>query len=922
MNLSALPRITLPLLFVLVAGCSSQKTDDFVASGRAFLEKRDFPAAIIQFKNAVQKDAQGGEARYWLGYALFRAGDPAAAEIELRKAIAAGYSPDAAEPELLAVLMDMNQLSKAGEEAAKAKVTTASAKAFVLATQGTVALAGNRAEDARRLAAEALTADAASPAALVLKARLALADGKTDEAQKLLADALARSAEDYDALRISADLALSQGKSKEAFALYDRALATRPASVGTYLALVPALLRENDMAGAEARLAAMKKAMPGSPATRYLEALVAYTKGDRPRARETVRQVLKSGSDFVPALLLAGTVEYDLGNLVVAETHLQKVAATAPGDTRSRRLLISIHLRTGEVKKARTRLAELMKLDPDSVATNVLAGQVATASREPAKAAEYYQKAVAQDPKNALSRTMLGTNKMLRGDVQHGVADLEAASAADPQRIEADLALIQYFLQQKQFDKASQAIDALAKKQPENPQAANMRGGLLIAKGDKAGARKAFEEALKLDPAFLPAATNLASLDLQDRKPEDAFNRYRSILAKNPKQVQAALLLAVTLQRNGGKPAEVDKVITDAVAADPSNVTVRLAQIGHLQQTDRKKEALTAAQQASAAFPDDPRVLSALGRIQASNGEFGLAASTFGKLAALEPTKAEPLLRQSMAYAANKEFASARATLKKALDLDPDNVRLRGALVDLGLAEQRPDLATEDARTIQKKWPRNSAGYIAETLVLLNQKKVKEAEALLRASIGKVDDAGVAIQLFAILHKSGREAEADKLVTDWIASKPKDAALAAAAGQESLSREDYATAIRWYRAALKARPDNAALLNNLAWALGQTKDPQAMAVAEKARSIAPNNAAIIDTIGWLQLQKGDTAAAVDTLYRAVTLAPGAASVRINLAKALIAAGRKDEAKTQLQAVAGLSAGQTLKDEADKLLGSL
>lgn len=918
----ALPRFALPLLLLLLAGCNNQKTDDFVASGRAFLEKRDYPAAIIQFKNAVQKDAQGGEARYWLGYTLFRAGDPAAAEIELRKAIAAGYSADVAEPELLSVLMDMNQFAKAGEEAAKAKVTSAPAKAYVLATQGTVALINNRADEARRLAAEAATADAGSAAPQVLRARLALADSKTDEARKILADVVTRAPEDYDALRLSADLALGEGKPKEAFALYDRVLAVRPASVSTYLALVPALLRENDIPGAESRLTAMKKVAAGSGATRYLEALVAYTKGDRARARETVRQVLKAGSDFVPALLLAGTVEYELGNFVVAETHLQKVAAAVPGDARSRRLLISIHLRTGEVKKARARLAELMKLDPDSAATNVLAGQVATASREPAKAAEYYQKAVARDPKNALSRTMLGTSKMMRGDVQHGVADLEAASAADPQRIEADLALIQYFLQQKQFDKAAQAIDALAKKQPDNPQSHNMRGGLLIAKGDAAGARKAFEEALRLDPTFLPAATNLASLDLQAKKPEDALNRYRGILAKNPKNVQAALLLASTLQRNGGKPAEIDKVLTDAVTADPASVSARLAQIGHLQQTDRKKEALTAAQQANAAFPDEPRVLSVLGRIQASNGEFGLAASTFGKLAALEPNKADPLLRQSMAYAADKEFVSARTALKKALDIDPDNVRIRGALVDLGLAEQRPDLATEDARTIQKKWPRNSAGYIAEALVLLSQKKVKEAESVLRASLGKVDDAGVAIQLFSILQRTDRAAEADKLVTDWIASKPKDAALAAAAGQESLAREDYATAIRWYRAALKARPENAVLLNNLAWALGQTKDPQAMAVAEKARSIAPNNPAILDTIGWLHLQKGDSGAAVDTLTRAVALAPGAASVRVNLAKAFIAAGRKDDAKTQLQAVAGLTAAQSVKDEADKLLGSL
>lgn len=922
MTPSVRKRVLLPVILLVLAGCKGEKSEDFVASGRAFLDKRDFPAAIIQLKNAVQNDTSSGEARYWLGVALRRAGDAPAAEIELRKAGATGYTPDLVAPELVATLLEMGQYDKVLAEAEKANVTSSRARADLLAARATASLAGNEPDEARRLAAEAVATDASIPAPQIVRAKLLLLDRKVDEAQQVVDEALAKAPDDYEALRMRADLLLARGNVKEAIAAYDRVIVVRPTAISTYLTLIPTLIREQDIAGAETRLASLRKVAGGAPGVRYLEALVAYAKGDRNTAREAVRQVLKTGADYVPALLLAGMVEHDLGNYVVAEDLLRKVAAAAPRDLRSRRLLVSTYLQSNQLKKARDTLAALMKLDPDSSETNVLAGRVATASREPAKAAEYFQKALAQDPNNSTTRTLLGAADMMQGNVQRGVMELEAASAANPDRIEADVALIRYFMEQKQLDKAAKAVEVLAAKQPNNPQTANLRGGVLLAKGDVAGARKAFEAALALQPTFTPAASNLAALDLRDNKPEAAIDRYRTILAKDPKQSDASLMLALILQRNGGKSAEVDKVLNEAVSADPANVRVRLTQITRYLQVDRKKEALEAAQQALATVPDDPRLLAVLGRAQMANAEHTQAATTFGKLAALEPQSVDPLVRQASAYASSRDFASARSVLNKAIDLQPDNVMLRAALVDLGLAEQRPEAAIADARAMQKKWPKASAGYVAEAAVLMNQKRTQEAEVLLRSATRSVEDTGAALQLFSLLLKSDRAAEAEKFAAEWVASRPKDAAMAAAAGEDSLARQDFATAVRWYRAALKARPNNPILLNNLAWALGQLKDPQAMATAEKARTLAPNNAAIIDTIGWLQLQQGNADGAVTTLARAVSLAPGAAPVRMNLARALIAAGRKDDAKEQLQAIAGLAAPQTIKDEAEKLLGSL
>src|SRR5512145_566409 len=74
------------LLTCLLAACARENHEHFITSGEDYLAKKDYPAAIIQFKNAVQKVPDNGQARYLLGTALRGSGELRSAEIEFRKA--------------------------------------------------------------------------------------------------------------------------------------------------------------------------------------------------------------------------------------------------------------------------------------------------------------------------------------------------------------------------------------------------------------------------------------------------------------------------------------------------------------------------------------------------------------------------------------------------------------------------------------------------------------------------------------------------------------------------------------------------------------------------------------------------------------------------------------------------------------------
>jgi thioredoxin-like negative regulator of GroEL len=53
-----------------MAGCGGPSETEYVASARELVQKRDFKAATIQLKSAIQLNPQGAEARFLHGKVL------------------------------------------------------------------------------------------------------------------------------------------------------------------------------------------------------------------------------------------------------------------------------------------------------------------------------------------------------------------------------------------------------------------------------------------------------------------------------------------------------------------------------------------------------------------------------------------------------------------------------------------------------------------------------------------------------------------------------------------------------------------------------------------------------------------------------------------------------------------------------------
>src|SRR6266508_3814688 len=224
-------------------------------------------------------------------------------------------------------------------------------------------------------------------------------------------------------------------------------------------------------------------------------------------------------------------------------------------------------------------------------------------------------KALQRNHEAADLRVGLASTLSKKGERAQAIAQLENAIQLDPGMVDADVLLIQNLIREKQFDKALQAVESLEKKQPKNPTTFILKGTVYLAKNDFAIARKSFEQALELDANSFAAALSLAQLDVVEKKPEAARQRFQAILARDKTSVPAMMGLAGVAAATG-QESEYVAWLEKAAQAAPSAMRPRVLLANYYLKKNDVQRALTMAREVQTANPSDPQALDLLATAQ------------------------------------------------------------------------------------------------------------------------------------------------------------------------------------------------------------------------------------------------------------------------------------------------------------------
>ena len=192
-----------------------------------------------------------------------------------------------------------------------------------------------------------------------------------------------------------------------------------------------------------------------------------------------------------------------------------------------------------------------------------------------------------------------------------------------------------------------------------------------------------------------------------------------------------------------------------------------------------------------------------------------------------------------------------------------------------------------------------SAGYEVEGNIQFKDRKFSEAAKAYDEAYKRGASAGLAIKLYEARNRAGLADASDPLLS-WIKQHPEDMTVTLTLASVYQAEKRTKDAIALYERVLQNQPKNAVVLNNLAWLYQDEGDKRSVEYAERAYKLKPEEPAIVDTLGWLLVQNGDSGRAVTLLQEASMRAPHLPEIRYHMAVALEKAGRKDEARKELE----------------------
>jgi putative PEP-CTERM system TPR-repeat lipoprotein len=903
------------VLSVSLTGCKDDSAEALISEAREYQQKGDKKAAIIQLKNALQKNPDNVQARYLLGMLYNETGDPQSAEKELRKALSLGMERSTVASGLGTALYALGQYQKVLDETAP--VAAHKADAELLALRGNAYLALGKPAEAKESFERALTQTANYPEALTGLARHALSQRDVGAAMRFAEQAVITNPKDPQAWFFKGELLQTQGKMDAALAAYDEVLRLKPGDTRAHLSKAALEINARKLDAARADIEAARKASPGDLLVTYTQAVLDHTEGKHAAAWELLQQVLRVAPDHMPSVLLAGSIQYALGSTQQAEQYLRKALENNPGNLYASRLLASTLMKIGEPERAIAVVSTALKNAPKDPQLLSLAGETYMRVGDFRKATEYYEKAAAVAPEASLIRTALGMSRLAQGDNARAIEDLQISADLDPKTPRAGILLVMTHVRNKEYDKALAAVNKLEKAQPNDSLIHTLKGGVYASKKDVAAARTSFQKALSLQPTYFPAVANLVQLDLQEKNADAAKKRLEAFLEIDKKNTSAMTALAGVASSQGRKE-EATAWLERASNEKPDEPGPSIALGGHYLQIGEKVKALTLAQKLHAMNPTNTDVLDLLAQAQLANDDKSGALQSYNKLASIAPTSAPAQLRIASVHLRMQDETAAIGALKKALSLKPDFQEAQFALAAIESRKGNHDQALSIARQMQKQAAKSPGGFELEGDVMMAQQKPALAVKAYEEAITRNKNGLIMIKLHESLKHSGKEKEGASRLAEWIKDNPSDTLVRLHLGTTSLMNQQTKAAIEQFQAVLKQDSKNVVALNNLATAYQQEKDPRALEYAEKAYALAADSAPVLDTLGWILVEQGNTARGLPLLQKAASLAPASPDIRYHLAAALAKSG--DNAAARKELAQALESGKTFAgmDEAQAL----
>lgn len=366
--------------------------------------------------------------------------------------------------------------------------------------------------------------------------RALLAQGDLTQATLTLEKAVSLRPDFVQARILLARLYLVQSDFTKALQMSEEAIARDPNNVSAHLSRSTALLNLGERERAREELNFIISKFPQNPDARYQIGLLAFQEKDYDQASKVFREL----HEETPAEFrdLVGVVETMAarGHMDEAIQEMQDALKANPDRRDIREGLANLLVRTEQYDKAITLYREVLDRDPNAAGVLFRLAETYRRKGDLNSAEEYFQRAAEAAPNNPTPLLQLGLlldstgrgpqaepiyEQVLRidpddpvalnnlafikaqngNDLDRALSMAQRATQAAPNSLEIKDTLGWIFIKKSLTEDAVRIFSELVKKDPQNAMYRYHYGMALDQKGDKPGARRELEAALRYQPS-------------------------------------------------------------------------------------------------------------------------------------------------------------------------------------------------------------------------------------------------------------------------------------------------------------------------------------------------------------------------------------------------------------------------------------
>jgi putative PEP-CTERM system TPR-repeat lipoprotein len=597
MRLPPVAASSLLCLALLAAGCAKPDPQQYVRRGDQYVAQGRFAEAVIEYRNAIQRDSSLGTAYFKLGDAYMQLKDIEYAAVSYVRA--AQLLPDSIDAQVRAG--DMLLLGKKFKEA-----QACARRALILDYRNVRAqvinanaLAGLKRHDLAMAAIERVIAmDPTRADAYNDLGALQLEGATPDKAEAAFKRAVTLNPRSIDAHLTLASFYWVQGRLSDAEILLNQAFAVEPKSLIVNRALATFYLSTNRGRQAEQHLLVAVEAI-GTTAARLMLADYYLSMGRREDASAALVLVASRKDGFGAARSRQAVIAYQAGQRDTAYRLLDEALAADPSNARALLARAGMQLDEGRLDEALRLAQSAMVAEPSSLSARYLLATVYERRQDTQAAERQYLDILKISPQSTAAQLELARLNLSRGATKAAEDAALVAIKGSPRSADAQMMMLRALISSGDVARADVLMRPLLAETGGRADVQWLAGTLQLMKHNRERAREHFERALQLQPDALEPLDALIALDLASGNNARARARVDAQLKARPRST-ALLLLAGRAYSAVGDHDAASKALRTAIEIDPNDPApydqlVRVYAVqGTLDRATRELEALGA----------------------------------------------------------------------------------------------------------------------------------------------------------------------------------------------------------------------------------------------------------------------------------------------------------------------------------------